>query len=188
MEALNPGDRFKSAQAAAKDFAMLYNDNSIKDKKEYGAVIYKVDDSKGGSYYTYTTPNVSSEDDGVVPAPDFSLKNGEIVGAVHSHSNYDKKLGKGNDIPSPDDKRGAKLSGMDAYISTPKGELIKYDPSTQKTTVIDSNIPSDKNHPNRTNNIDSNKLPKNEPVRGTRKLILDNFILPIFKSIEKIKS
>ena len=189
MEAMNPGDKFKSIQDAAKDFAMLYNDNSIKDKKEYGSVLYKVNDPNG-AYFTYTTPNVSSEDDGVVPAPDFSLKNAEIVGAVHSHSNYDPKLGNGNNIPSPADKSGAELMKMDAYISTPKGELIKYDPQTKKTSVIDSNIPSDKNHPSKTraNNIDSSKFPKNEPVRGTGKLLLDNILLPILKSVEKIKS
>ncbi len=183
-----PGDKFKTPEAAAKDFANNYNDNSIKDKKEYGSVIYRINDTKEGAYYTYTTPNVSSEEDGVVPAPDFSLKNAEIVGAVHSHSNYDEKYGNGNDIASPADKKGAKLVRMDAYISTPKGQLLKYDPKKDKTTVIDTNVPSDKNHPNRSNNINSSKLPKNEPVRGTGKLILDNLILPMLQSVEKIKS
>jgi hypothetical protein len=35
-EVMDPGDRFKTIRDAAKDFAKLYNDNSIRDKKEYG--------------------------------------------------------------------------------------------------------------------------------------------------------
>jgi len=179
-EAMNPGDRFKTVKDAAKDFAMLYNDNSIKDKKEYGSVIYQVTDSKGEKYFTYTTPNVSSGESSVTPAPDFSMDNAKIVSAVHTHSNYDKKYD--NDNPSPADKKGAELVGMDAYIATPKGELLKYNEKTNQTVILDKDIPSDKNHPNRSNNIDSDKLPKNEPTRGTGKIILDNIIIPIMKS------
>jgi uncharacterized protein RhaS with RHS repeats len=123
MEAMDPGDRFKTIKAAATDFAKLYNDNSIKDKKEYGAVIYQATDSKGDKYYSYTVPNVSSGESSVTPAPDFSMENSEIVSAVHTHSNYDKKYD--NDNPSPADKNGAELVGMDAYVATPKGGIIK---------------------------------------------------------------
>jgi RHS repeat-associated protein len=184
-EVMNPGDRFKTIEAAAKDFAMLYNDNSIKDKKEYGAVIYQVTNSRGEKYYTYTVPNVSSGESSVIPAPDFSMENSIIVSAVHTHSNYDKKYA--NDVPSPKDMEGAELFGMDAYISTPKGELLKYNVNTNQTIILDKNIPSDKNHPNRSNKIDSDKLPKNEPTRGTGKIILDNIIVPLLQGAGSIK-
>jgi uncharacterized protein RhaS with RHS repeats len=184
-QAMDPGDRFKTIKDAAKDFAKLYNDNSIKDKREYGTVIYQVTDKKGEKYYTYTTPNVSGKEDGVTPALDFSMDNAKIVSAAHTHSNYDKKYD--NDNPSPADKKGAELVGMDAYISTPKGELLKYNVETNQTIILDKDIPSDKNHPNRSNNIDSDKLPKNEPTRGTGKIILDNIIIPIMKSSPMLK-
>jgi RHS repeat-associated protein len=180
MQIMDPGDRFKTIKDAAKDFAMLYNDNSIKDKKEYGTVIYQVTDKKGEKYFTYTTPNISGEEDGVIPAPNFSMDNAKIVSAAHTHSNYDKKYL--NDIPSPADKKGAERIGMDAYISTPKGELIKYDYKTNSTFLMDMNIPSDKNHPSRSNKIDSDKLPKNEPTRGTSRIILDNIFIPLLKA------
>jgi len=180
MEPMDPGDRFKTIRDAAKDFAKLYNDNSIKDKREYGTVIYQVTDKTGEKYYTYTTPNVSGKEDGVTPAPDLSMDNAKIVSAAHTHSNYDKKYD--NDNPSPSDKNAAEVVGMDAYISTPKGELLKYNVETNQTVILDKDIPSDKNHPNRSNNIDSDKLPKNEPTRGTGKIILDNVIIPLLKS------
>ncbi len=184
-EPMDPGDRFKTIRAAAKDFAKLYNDNSIRDKREYGAVIYQVTDKKGEKYYTYTTPNISGKEDGVTPAPNFSMNNAKIVSAVHTHSNYDKRYD--NDNPSSDDKKGAELLRMDAYISTPKGELLKYDVKTNQTIILDKDIPSDKNHPNRSNNIDSDKLPKNEPTRGTGKIIMDNVIIPLMKSSPMLK-
>lgn len=185
-EAQNPGDRFLTIKDAALDFARLYNDNSIRDKKEYGAIIYQVTDKNGGKYYTYTVPNIGSSESGVIPMPDFSMRNAKIVSAVHTHSNYDKKYD--NDVPSPTDKKSSDKTGMDAYIATPKGELLKYNVKTKQTIIIDKNIPSDKNHPNRSNKIDSDKLPKNEPTRGTGKIIMDNIIIPLLQGSEAIKS
>lgn len=40
MSAIDPGDKFKTIIAAAKDFGKLYNDNSIRENREYGATIY----------------------------------------------------------------------------------------------------------------------------------------------------
>lgn len=58
--AFNPGDKFKTIEDAVKDFAKLYNDNSIKDNKEFATTIYKVGDGSG-AYYTYTPPKEAAE-------------------------------------------------------------------------------------------------------------------------------
>lgn len=47
MRAADPGDKFKTVVEAAKDFGRLYNDNSIVEKREYGATIYRATDEKG---------------------------------------------------------------------------------------------------------------------------------------------
>jgi len=185
MSAEGPGDKFISPEAAAKDFAHNYNDNSIKDKKEYGAIIYKMTDNKENTYYTYTTPNIGGSENGVVPAPDFSSK-GEMVASVHTHSNFDKRFL--NDEFSPEDMKGAKRVNMDAYVATPKGTLLKYDVKLKKSTAIDNHIPSDPNHPMRMNKNDSSILPKNEPVRGLGKIILDNIIAPLLSGAQAIKN
>ena len=179
-----PGDEFATPEDAARDFALLYNDNSIKDKKEYGALIYRTNDAAGKDHYSYTVPNVSSEEDGVMPMPDIS-KSIFIVAGVHTHSNYDKKYGKGNDQFSPADKNGSDFTGLNAYVSTPKGELLLYEPKNKKPRLIDSNIPSDINHPNRANKIDSSVLPKNEPTRGMNRVLYDNTLKPFKNAIDK---
>jgi RHS repeat-associated protein len=55
----DPGDKLKTAVAAAKEFGQLYNDNSIVEKREYGATIYKATDDNGKVYYSYSVPNAS---------------------------------------------------------------------------------------------------------------------------------
>jgi hypothetical protein len=154
---------FRTPDRAAINFAKLYNDNSIRDKKEYGAIIYRVDLPSGNNYYTYGTPNVSSSEDGVFPMPDFSIKNATIVAGVHTHSNYDKRFR--NDDFSPADIRGANFFGMNAYVAAPNGELLKYDVNTLMTTRIHKSIPSDSTHPRRVNNLNSGMFPKNERTR-----------------------
>ncbi|WP_262496301.1 RHS repeat domain-containing protein [Chitinophaga caeni] len=40
MRVADPGDKFKTPLEAARDFAKLYNDNSIMEGREYGSTIY----------------------------------------------------------------------------------------------------------------------------------------------------
>lgn len=49
MRVSDPGDKFKTIVAAARDFGQLYNDNSIVEKREYSAIIYKATDRKNGT-------------------------------------------------------------------------------------------------------------------------------------------
>lgn len=195
LEGLEPGVLFSTVESAAKNFAMTYNDNSIKDKKEYGSVIYKTSDFRGRTMYSYTVPTVAQED-GVIIMPDFS-KSMIIVAGVHAHSNYSIKYD--NDIFSGADKRGAEFTRLDAYVSTPKGEFLLYNPQTDesktyKSKVVATDIPADKNHPDfakRKIKIDSSLFPKNEPTRDSKTVIYDNTAKPfedaIHETIQTVK-
>jgi hypothetical protein len=58
-----PGDIFKSPRYAAADFAKCYNDNSIKDNKEYGTRIYAIKDNTNKVVgYSYASPNQGNGD------------------------------------------------------------------------------------------------------------------------------
>ncbi|WP_126972938.1 RHS repeat domain-containing protein [Gynurincola endophyticus] len=59
MTPSDPGDKFKTIILAALDFRKLYNDNSIVEKSEYGATIYKGKDKDGKVYYSYSVPNAA---------------------------------------------------------------------------------------------------------------------------------
>lgn len=52
---------FESPEKAALDFALFYNDNSIRDNKEFASSIYAVQNDNGDRGYTYTLPNVGQE-------------------------------------------------------------------------------------------------------------------------------
>ena len=49
---LEPGEIFPTIEEAAIDFGITYNDDSIKNNREYGASVYEVADG-----YTYTIPS-----------------------------------------------------------------------------------------------------------------------------------
>jgi len=79
-----PGDQFASADEAAKDFGKTYNDNSIKDDKEYNTRIYKRTDSETGEVsYTYNAPSVGTRTRSY-PQPNAS-EEGELAGTAHTH-------------------------------------------------------------------------------------------------------
>jgi RHS repeat-associated protein len=180
-----PGDHFATEEEAALDFAMLYNDNSIKDNKEYGTKIYKVTEQKTGeTYFTYNEPNIGGEAS-VIQYPN-AMQEGEVVARAHTHGAYSREYI--SDDFSPTDKSNADRRGVNSYVSTPNGSLLKYDVKTKATTSVSTEIPSDENHKGtRLNSIDSGPLPKNEPTRGILGAILDNIILPAGKAASKIK-
>jgi RHS repeat-associated protein len=169
-----PGDLFKTVDDAAKDFAKTYDDNSIANKVEYAATIYKVEGSDGKISYSYSEPNKGttshSENSG-------SGITREDVAHIHTHGDYDPKYAN-NDF-SKTDKDNAKDNGYPNYVSTPNGSLLKYDPQTQATTTVAKDIPSDPKDPTRVNNIDFAPLPKNEPTHNFADWMRDNILLPI---------
>ena len=56
-----PGDFFLTMDAAAIDFGLFYNDNSIRENREYGAFIYRVTNQKGDIGYSYNFATVGRE-------------------------------------------------------------------------------------------------------------------------------
>ena len=86
------------------------------------------------------------------------------TGIVHSHGPYDVFYGEGSDIFSgePGKEGGdigyAERRGVDIYVSTPKGELLRFNVKEGVVVEIQTNrpyntndIPSDPGHPGRVN-------------------------------------
>ena len=79
---------FLSPDAAAKDFGLFYNANSIRDNLEYASSIYMIRNDKGTLGYTYTIAAKGKEHESVPskPLPGFC-----IVASIHSHGSYDSR-------------------------------------------------------------------------------------------------
>lgn len=186
---MGPGDKFNTIEEAAHDFAVNYNDNSIKEKIEYGTTIIRVKDHKeiktisvnqDGSlnvkverkvvyYYTYVTPRRGSRDYVLPPNPIFKRK----VAYAHTHGHSEPENYDGNKF-SPDDIAYADNRRLDAYVATPNGSLLKYDHTKYYVPekwldgdLLDyKDIASDSNEKkNRRSNIDPESLPSNEPSK-----------------------
>lgn len=168
----DPGDFFKTMNAAAKDFGNIYNDNSVRSGREYGSRIYMITDPKGNVGYTYNVPNIGETGNSVEPA---AAPGGALVtGIAHTHANY--SFGKwadnvfsgswnqdGNTNTSQENKAvvNTKETTSDIgvgnkekltiYVATPNGSLQKYDSGTGKISTIDTQMPSDQQDPNKLN-------------------------------------
>ncbi|WP_162142870.1 DUF4329 domain-containing protein [Terrimonas ferruginea] len=185
MRVADPGDKFKTKDAAALDFAKLYNDNSIAKSKEFATYIVEI---KQGStvFYTYLKPNEGSE--AASRPKGLGLSNegdATIVARAHTHGSYDPKYS--NNVFSPADLTNAKSEGVDSYVATPNGSLQKYDNSTGTTSTISTAIPSDPNDPARLNMTNPTTLPKNEPTYGAWDWIKRNIIAPVLKGASGTK-
>ena len=182
MEAMDPGDKFKTIKEAAMDFAKLYNDNSIKEKQEYGTTIYKGVEG-GETYYSYVEPSIGGND-GVKVSMNSPIY--ETVATAHTHGAEEK--GYVNNDFSPADKTNAKSRDVPNFVATPEGTLKMYDPSNNKTSLIAKDIPSDVNSPTRVNNIDSGQLPKNEPTRNMSNRFRDFISLPVGQTASRVRN
>ena len=77
-----PGDFFLTMDAAAIDFGLFYNDNSIRENREYGTFIYKVTNQSGVSGYSYSFATIGD----LSTIESSALPNGHIPAAtVHTH-------------------------------------------------------------------------------------------------------
>jgi RHS repeat-associated protein len=186
MRAANPGDKFKTMDAAAIDFAQLYMDNSIANSKEFATYIVEV---KEGTtvFYTYLKPNEGSEAFSIPKGLGLSNEgDAKTVARAHTHGSYDPKYA--NNKFSPDDLKNAKSHEVDSYVATPNGSLQKFDNSTGMITSISTNISSDPADPARLNTIDPSVLPKNEATYGAWDWIKRNISAPALKGPTGIKN
>lgn len=173
-----PGDFFYSVDAAAIDFGLFYNDNSIRDNKEYASSIFVVRNNKGELGYTYTLPNVGSESGSRVSFPpmgcpiaatihthgsaksinNISYRNNELSGSTYCRNgkyypvkNLKVSNQKGTDIYQ------ANFLQRDSYVATPNGSLLKYDFSAGKISVISEEMPSDMYDESRKNKVSASE-------------------------------
>ena len=170
-----PGDFFLTMDAAAIDFGLFYNDNSIRENREYGTFIYRVTNKKGVSGYSYSFATIGEKDFvtiGTVPM-------GHTPAAViHTHGSstfnkqhefYDnefsgiRKDDKNKTLKTIAEKECTKEYDigfsnnrkLDSYLVTPNGTLQKYNYKTGKIKVLSHDMPSDKNDPDRVNTVQS---------------------------------
>ena len=161
-----PGDFFLSPDAAARDFGLFYNANSIRDNLEYASSIYMIRNDKGTLGYTYTVAAKGKEHESVPSKP---LPGFYVVASIHSHGAYDSRYkdnefsgtylyrdGKEVRIESlKTSKKGdignANLDKINAYLVTPNGSLQKYDYKTGKIKLLSTDMPSDNKDPLRLN-------------------------------------
>jgi RHS repeat-associated protein len=142
---LKPGDIFPTVDEAANDFGKEYNGQSIIEKTEYGTTIIP-----SGDGYTYMEPTKGTKDSITLPTP--SDGPDQAVAGHHTHGNYDPEYN--NNEFSQTDKETAQQYDKPFYVATPDGSLKVYDPKADKTTTINTGMPSDLNDPGRKNNID----------------------------------
>jgi RHS repeat-associated protein len=141
-----PGSSFGSLNSAAMDFGIRYNDNSIRDNREFATAFYKYN-KNGVTCYSYTTPvygPLCNGPDGTVNIP---YHRGQ-VGWGHTHG----PLSEGSSTFSPADFNVKNRGGI-AYLCNPSGALYRYNYSTGLVDCVVRGLPS---------YLDFNKYPSGE--------------------------
>ena len=158
------GDLFESLDDAAKDFAITYNDDSIRCKKELASYIRK----KHGKY-VYDIPHAGNE--GHVKLLRSSSET-DIAAMIHTHGAYFSRRAVSENLyeeralePSNGDFDEVNRTHLSSYIVTPDGALylLKYDEvkSSIACYIYKAIYPSDSNCPVKKNNNDSEDYPEN---------------------------
>jgi hypothetical protein len=139
-EPKGPGYPFASPDEAAKDWARMYNDDSIRERRELASSIYIMEDEngnvltddQGNVLYSYTVPYEGGQDI-VAPSPP---ENGEkVIGDIHSHGHYMesyylsgdqdapvKWVYDGNNMMSEEDMDTGEIN----YLVSPNGVLSRW--------------------------------------------------------------
>lgn len=194
-DGLRPGDFFKTIDEAAIDFGLFYNDNSIRENREYGTYILRVYNANHEVGYTYGIPNVGNHESVTIDNPPAIYR---AVARIHTHGNanpqyYNNEFSgirydKGSKILASkylkirnanDDIGNANTSRMNSYLVTPNGALQKYEYRSAKISVISKDMPSDENDHTRLNSVSSkseNHPFSSEDVFETlKKFLYNNF-------------
>lgn len=186
---LDPGDFFLTVDAAAIDFGYFYNDNSIREAREFSSSIYMIRNGEGRRGYTYTMARKGKEKSVGVS---HDLTGYKRMATIHTHGRssyiHEKKerLYYDNEFSgSKDDDRkefapeelmriktedigNANRRKLNTYIATPNGSLQKYEPKNGKISVISTDMPSDPGDPDRLN--DRSSFIETNPLDGKRLL------------------
>jgi hypothetical protein len=145
------GDEFDTMENAAIDFAQTYNDDSIRENKEYGSSIYQTENGK----YSYTLPKKSMFSWTVEPSVSPTDR---TLATVHSHGS-DEMSGGNKDNFSVQDIDLADTKNIPSYVVLPSGVLQKYDPGSRSEGMqdIEGGLP---------NMQTAHNGSKNDPVMG----------------------
>lgn len=114
-----PGDFFLSPDAAARDFGLFYNANSIRDNLEYASSIYMIRNDKGTLGYTYTVAAKGKEHESVPSKP---LPGFYVVASIHSHGAYDSRY-KDNEFSGTYLYRDGKEVRIESLKTSKKGDI-----------------------------------------------------------------
>lgn len=156
------GRLFSDPDQAALDFAMRYNDDSIRSGCEYGASIFVVVDGDGTRWYTYTIPNRGVEH---TVFKSFPENRDTVVASIHTHGKFDLSFDLEDDFSRVDLWKSDE-NGYGSYLATSCGNL-RYYSEAEGFRLISSSIPSDPNAEKyRVNNVDPFTNSKNDPYHN----------------------
>ncbi len=160
------GDLFTSIDKAAQDFAITYNDDSIKNNVELASYIRE----RNGMYY-YDIPVAGTEKNVT------STRNSnetDIVALIHTHGAYKEVIEETSYgvrtiralEPSVQDINNVRKSKLSLYTVTPDGGLFltEYNDFSNNKTLNYSftpKAPSDPNCPYRKNKLNAYDYPDN---------------------------
>lgn len=152
---------FPTADAAAIDFGYFYNDNSIREDREYFSNIFRVRNAQGKIGYTYNVAFIGKPHE-ILSSSSIGF---ELEATIHTHGAYDVNY-IGNNFSGVSMKRGdryipfddlrksnkqdlknANANKMNIYLVTPNGSLLKYIYNKGKIITLSTDMPSDKNDP-----------------------------------------
>jgi len=157
LEGLEPYRLFTDKKDAVQNYGQQYGGRSIIKGVEYGANVYSIV-SNGKKQYAYDKPAVGDEDG--VKIPTLTVEGATREATIHSHGEYLE--GYANNEFSPRDKTNAEKRGVDNYVTTPDGSLLRYDVKTDKVTVESTKMPSDPKDPDRKNTVSPTKYIKKD--------------------------
>ena len=154
-------DEFNSIDAAAKDWAKTYADDSIVQGNEMGSSIFMmVKDGKVKFFYNIPYEGTMGKNEktgnpekkcvinrGIDAGYEKKYANAKIISAIHSHANWDPRFN--DEYPSRVDRKGVGADSISnefytgrEYVVTPGGFLKEFDKNCV-TRIVSSNIVRD---------------------------------------------
>jgi RHS repeat-associated protein len=171
---LAPGDPFRTPEEAAHDFGLLYNDNSIVERVEYGAFIYKIR-RNGQIFYTYNVPTK-----GKVRAGNVNIRRRgvplyrRIIADVHTHEDFQGEVENESDFSPKDRRLALRHRNRRSFVIGPDGRMREFNKKEYRSEILFEDLPSDPNPRNkdRANTVSPIELPKDEKFRNEREPLL----------------
>jgi RHS repeat-associated protein len=139
---------FKSPDATARDWGTKFNEKSISENTEYASVIFMtvINDKK---VFSYTKPTQGKEFSS--EATFTEDQNHWMDSDIHTHGGFqqssDNYFSSGKAIGKEMDIEVHEKSQINAYVTTPNGSLLKFNPISGIIKTLSCDMPSDKKDP-----------------------------------------